>query len=144
MKGKTISEITIGMTDSFQKTITETDVIIYSGITGDLNPAHINDEYARSSMFKERICHGMLTAGLISSVLGMKLPGPGSIYLGQTLKFTFPVRIGDTIKAIVSVKEINIDKNKVVLETICENQNKEIVLKGEAIVMPPKEEKNEL
>ncbi len=140
MKGLTIKELEIGMEALFQKTITETDVIMYSGITGDMNPAHINDEYAKTSMFKERICHGMLTAGLISGVLGMKLPGPGSIYLGQTLTFTAPVLIGDTIEAKVIVKEIKQEKNIVKLETLCMNQRGKVVLKGEATIMPPKED----
>lgn len=138
MKGKTIKELEIGMEESFQKTITETDVYLYAGITGDLNPAHINEEVAKESMFKGRIAHGMLTAGLVSAVLGMKLPGPGSIYLSQELKFTAPVRYNDTIKATAKVVEIFEEKNRVKLETICTNQNGDVVLKGYALIMPPR------
>lgn len=138
MKGKTINELKIGDKASFEKTITETDVYMYAGITGDLNPAHINEEYAKDTMFKGRIAHGMLTAGLVSAVLGMKLPGPGTIYLKQDLKFTAPVRIGDTIKAEVEVEEMITEKNRLVLKTTCTNQNGDIVLDGKATVMPPK------
>lgn len=138
MKGKTISELKLGDKASFQKTITETDVYMYAGITGDLNPAHINEEYAKDTMFKGRIAHGMLTAGLVSAVLGMKLPGPGTIYLKQNLKFTAPVRIGDTIKAEVEVSEMIVEKNRIKLRTTCTNQNGDVVLDGEATVMPPR------
>lgn len=138
MKGKTIQELKLGEKAFFQKTITETDVYLYAGITGDLNPAHINEEYAKDTFFKSRIAHGMLTAGLISAVLGMKLPGPGTIYMGQELKFTAPVRIGDTIKAEVEVTEMVTEKNRLKLRTTCINQNGDIVLDGVATVMPPK------
>ncbi|WP_304942653.1 MaoC family dehydratase [Vallitalea guaymasensis] len=138
MKGKTISNLNIGDTASFQKTITESDVYLYAGITGDQNPAHINQVEAEKSMFKGRIAHGMLTAGLISAVLGMQLPGPGTIYLGQELKFTAPVRFGDTIKAQVEVIEKKEEKNIIKLKTICINQKEKIVLEGIATVMPPK------
>lgn len=138
MKGKTLQELNIGDNASFSKTITESDVYLYAGITGDFNPAHINEQVAKEGIFKERIAHGMLTAGLISAVLGVHLPGPGSIYLGQTLKFTAPVRFNDTITATVTVKEKKEEKNIVILETICTNQNEEMVLKGEATIMPPK------
>lgn len=138
MKGKTINEISLGDRAFFEKTISETDVYLYAGITGDLNPAHINEEYAKNTLFKGRIGHGMLTAGLVSAVLGMKLPGPGTIYLKQELKFTAPVRIGDTIKAEAEVTEINTEKNRIQLRTICTNQNGDVVLDGMATVMPPK------
>lgn len=138
MKGKTINELNLGDKAYFQKTITETDVYMYAGITGDLNPAHINEEYAKDTMFKGRIAHGMLTAGLISAVLGMQLPGPGTIYLKQDLKFTAPVRIGDTIKAEVEVSEMIVEKNRIKLRTTCTNQNGDVVLDGEATVMPPR------
>ncbi|MBU3143324.1 MaoC family dehydratase [Clostridium sp. CF012] len=138
MKGLTMKEINIGDKGSFEKTISESDVYLYAGITGDLNPAHINQREAETSMFKGRIAHGMLTAGFISAVLGMKLPGPGTIYLGQELKFTAPVRFGDTIKAEVEVIEKFDAKNIIKLNTICTNQDGVIVLKGVATVMPPK------
>ncbi|GAA0069547.1 MaoC family dehydratase [Clostridium sardiniense] len=138
MKGLTIKDLKIGDKDFFQKTITETDVYLYAGITGDLNPAHINEVEAEKGMFKGRIAHGMLTAGLVSTVLGMKIPGPGTIYLGQELKFTAPVKFGDTIKAEAEVIEINEKKNIISLKTTCTNQDGKIVLTGVAKAMPPK------
>lgn len=140
MVGKSIDQIQIGDSASFQKTISETDVYLYAGITGDINPAHINEVAAQESMFQGRIAHGMLTAGLVSAVLGVHLPGPGTIYLGQELKFTAPVYFGDTVKAEVTVLEINLERNQVKLETICTNQHQKIVLKGIATVMPPKQQ----
>jgi len=137
MKGKTIKEIKIGDKASFQKTISESDVYLYAGITGDINPAHVNEVVAKGSIFHGRIAHGMLTAGLISAVLGVQLPGPGSVYLSQELKFTAPVRIGDTIMAEAEVIELIEDKNRVKLETICTNHEGVLVLKGMATVMPP-------
>lgn len=133
-----IDELKLGASASFQKTISEFDVYQFAGITGDLNPAHINDVVAKQSMFKDRVVHGILLGGLISAVLGMQLPGPGTIYLGQTLKFKKPVFFGDTIKAIVKVVEIKPDKNIVILDTSCLNQNDELILEGQATVMPPK------
>lgn len=138
MKGKEINELKIGDKDFVQKTITETDVYLYAGITGDLNPAHINEEVSRKTFFKGRIAHGMLTAGLVSAVLGVKLPGPGTIYLSQELKFTAPVRFGDTVKAEVEVIEKITEKNIIKLKTVCTNQSGDIVLDGIATVMPPK------
>lgn len=138
MKGKTIKELKIGDKDSYQKTISETDVYLFAGITGDNNPAHLNEVEAKNSMFGGRIAHGMLSAGFISTVLGTRLPGPGTIYLGQELKFTAPVRFGDTIKAEVEVIEINEEKNIVKFATNCYNQDNKVVIKGTATVMPPK------
>lgn len=137
MKGKTIKEIQVGDKASFTKTITESDVYMYAGITGDLNPAHINQVEAEKGMFKTRIAHGMLTAGLVSAVLGMQLPGPGTIYMGQEMQFTKPVYFGDTITAEVEV--IEIVKEKILkLKTTCINQKGEVVLDGIATVMPPR------
>lgn len=136
--GKTILELSIGEKASFQKTISESDVYLFAGISGDNNPAHLNDVEASKTIFKERIAHGMLTASLISAVLGTQLPGPGTIYLGQDLKFLVPVKFGDTIKAIVEVAEIISEKNIVRLNTVCINQFDKIVIEGIATVMPPK------
>ena len=105
LKGKSIEDMEMGEKATFTKTITEADVVNYAGVTGDFNPAHINEEYAKDTMFKGRIAHGMLGAGLISTVLGTKLPGPGAIYVKQELEFTAPVRINDTITAEVEVIE---------------------------------------
>ena len=138
MKGFTIEQLSIGQTASFSKTITETDVYLFAGVTGDLNPAHINEEYAKDTVFKGRIVHGMLSAGLISAVLGMYLPGPGSIYLKQDLKFTAPVRMGDTVTATCTVKEIIQEKNRVILDCAAVNQEGVVVISGEAHILAPK------
>lgn len=134
----TIQEMKIGDSASTAKTISEADVYLFAGITGDHNPAHINEEASKKTAFGGRIAHGILSAGLISAVLAMKLPGPGTIYLGQELKFTKPVRFGDTVTATATVSEIVAEKNIVKLETICTNQKGEVVIKGMATVMPPK------
>ena len=134
----TICEMKVGDTASVSKTISESDVYLFAGITGDHNPAHVNEESASRTMFGKRIAHGILSAGFISAVLAMKLPGPGTIYLGQELKFTKPVRFGDTVTATATVSEIIAEKNIVKLETICTNQNGDVVIKGMATVMPPK------
>ncbi|SMC48765.1 MaoC family dehydratase [Papillibacter cinnamivorans] len=136
--GRMIQEIQIGDKAFTEKTISETDVYLFAGITGDLNPAHVNQAEAEKTMFKGRIAHGILVSGLISTVLGMQLPGPGTIYLSQELKFTAPVRFGDTIRAEAEVIEILADKNKVRLKTTCTNQDGKTVISGEAVVMPPK------
>ncbi len=138
MKGITIGEMKIGDSASFTKTISETDVYLYAGISGDFNPAHVNQTEAEKGMFGKRIAHGMLSAGLISAVLGTLLPGPGTIYMGQELRFTKPVYIGDTITATATVAEMIPEKNRVKLETVCTNQNGDVVIKGIATVMPPK------
>ena len=134
----TIQEITLGNCASTTKTVTETDVYLFAGITGDLNPAHTNEVSASQTPFGGRIAHGILGAGFISAVLGMKLPGPGTIYLGQELKFTRPVHIGDTVTATCTVREIIPEKNIVNFDTVCTNQRDEIVIQGMATVMPPK------
>ena len=139
MLGKTVNELAVGDTDEFTKTISESDVYLFGGITGDLNPAHINEPYAEKTFFKGRIAHGMLLGGFISAVIGMKLPGPGTIYMKQELKFLAPARIGDTITAKVEVKEVNVEKNRVILATTCVNQEGALVVDGEAMISPPKE-----
>ena len=138
MAGKSIDQIKVGDAAEFTKTVTETDVYLYAGITGDLNPAHLNEAYAKGTFFKTRIAHGMLTAGFISSILGMQLPGPGTIYMRQSLSFLAPVRFGDTITARAEVVEVIAEKNRVRLKTTCANQDGTVVLDGEALVSPPK------
>jgi 3-hydroxybutyryl-CoA dehydratase len=138
MTGKTIEQIKLGDTAYFSKTVSESDVYLYAGITGDLNPAHINEAHAKNTFFKTRIAHGMLTAGFISNILGMQLPGPGTIYMRQSLNFLAPVRFGDTITAKVEVVEVIAEKNRVRLKTTCTNQEGTVVLDGEAMVIPPK------
>lgn len=134
MSGYTVEALQVGQSASFSKTITEHDVYTFAGVTGDLNPAHINENYAQATQFHGRIAHGMLSAGLISAVIGMQLPGPGTIYLGQELSFRAPVRIGDT----VTVRSLNPERNRAELDTVCTNQDGVCVVTGTAKVMPPK------
>ena len=138
MIGKKIGEINIGDKSSYSRTVSEADVVLFGGVSGDLNPAHFNEEYSKDTMFKGRIAQGMLAASYISTVLGMQLPGPGTIYLSQELKFTAPVKFGDTITATAEVIDKIEDKNRITLETICINQRGEVVVKGKAVVMPPR------
>ena len=138
IKGLTIDQLEVGQKASFTKTVTEADVYNYAGVSGDFNPAHMNEEYAKNTAFKTRIAHGMLSAGFISAVLGTKLPGPGTIYLNQDLRFTKPVHFGDTITATITVEELIKEKNRALLKTVCTNQDGDVVVEGTAKVMPPK------
>jgi len=134
MAGYQITELTIGQTASFSKTVGESDIYMYAGITGDVNPLHLNEEYAKTTVFKSRIAHGMLTAGFISAVLGVTLPGPGSLYESQSMKFLAPVYIGDTVTATAEVTSIDMEKGRVILKTTCTNQDGTTVLDGEASI----------
>lgn len=125
----------IGDKATFRKTITDGDISMFAGATGDTNPYHFDEVYAAKGRFKKRIAHGMLVTGLISTVLGTCLPGPGTIYLGQTIKFKNPVYIGDTITAVAEVIKIHVTKPIVTLTTNCHNQNGEVVVEGEAVVL---------
>ena len=137
--GKTINQIKIG-DEAFQvKTITEKDLEMFGEVSNDYNPVHFDSEYAANTMFKKRISHGMLVGSLFSKVFGMDLPGEGTIYLGQSLRFRRPVFLNDTIKAVVTVREMNMEKNRVFFDCIAYNQDGEKVIVGEAEVMPPKE-----
>ena len=133
------AELRVGQTAQVSKTITEADVVLFAGITGDLNPVHVDQVAAERSPFGGRIAHGMLTASFISTVLGMRLPGPGTIYLSQSLRFLRPVRIGDTVTARVEVAELVPAKRRARLLTVCLNQQGETVVEGEAMVMLPAE-----
>ena len=133
-----VTELYIGQSAEFTKTISESDVYLFAGITGDHNPMHVNDIYAKQSRFGERIVHGLLSSSLISTVIGTKLPGNGTIYVEQNLVFKAPVVFGDTVSAKVEVKEIYVDKNRAKLRTYCTNQYDEVVIDGYAIVMPPR------
>ena len=141
MVGKSIDELQVGEAAEFAKTVAESDIYLYAGVTGDFNPAHINEVYAQGTFFKTRIAHGMLAAGFISAILGTRLPGPGTIYIRQELNFLAPVRIGDTITARVEVAEIIAEQKRVRLKTTCVNQDGTVVLDGEATVSPPKPKK---
>jgi acyl dehydratase len=138
-KGKTIHQMTIGEEATIEKTITEKDVVTFGHITQDFNPAHFDEEYAATTMFKKRIAHGMLVGSLFSPILGMTLPGPGAIYVHQSLKFTKPVYFGDTITAKVRVSNLDKDKNRASFSCEATNQKGETVIVGEAIMMPRKE-----
>jgi 3-hydroxybutyryl-CoA dehydratase len=138
MVGLTIDQIKVGDKTSVVKTIGESDVYLFAGITGDLNPAHTNQVAAEKTIFKGRIAHGILVTGFISTCLGMQLPGPGTIYLSQNCKFTAPVHIGDTITAEVEAIEVITEKNRVKFKTTCTNQDGKVVIDGEAVIMPPK------
>ena len=131
-------ELSVGDEAAFTKTVTGADVTLFAGVTGDTNPLHVDEEAASRSRFGGRIAHGMLTAGLVSTVLGTRLPGPGCVYLSQTLRFTRPVRIGDTVTARAEVTELFPDDRRVRLETTCANQDGETVLEGEAEVKVPR------
>jgi 3-hydroxybutyryl-CoA dehydratase len=127
-------DIKVGDDASISRTITEAHIVAFAGLTGDMNPLHVDAEYAAKSMFGERIAHGMLVAGLISAVVGMELPGPNSIYLGQDLKFTAPVKIGDTVTVTVTVTEKRDDKRIIKLRTTAANQRGEMVVDGSAVI----------
>jgi 3-hydroxybutyryl-CoA dehydratase len=137
--GLYFEDLSVGQSASFGKTITEADILMFAAVSGDTNPVHINAEFAAGTMFKERIAHGMLSAGLISTVLGTRLPGPGTIYLSQTLKFRAPVRIGDTVTATATVASLDAAKKRATLTTIC-TVNGKPVLEGEALVLVPSRE----
>lgn len=137
-QGKTMRELSVGDAAELSKTIAESDIYLYAGISGDFNPAHVDEEYARQTFFGGRIAHGMLSAGLISAVLGTRLPGVGTIYLKQNLEFKAPVRIGDTVTARCEIVEIQPEKNRVRLRTTCTNEQGKVVIDGEATVSPPK------
>lgn len=134
--GAFFEDLAVGQTASFGKTITEADVVLFAAITGDTNPMHLNAEYAKDTIFGERIAHGMLAAGLITKVLGTQLPGPGTIYLSQSLKFRAPVRIGDTVTATVEVVTLHPEKHRATLSTRCTVRG-EPVMEGEAFVSIP-------
>lgn len=138
MIGKSFDQIEIGDSDQFSKTVTDSDIYLFAGVTGDLNPAHIDETYAQGTFFKTRIAHGILSAGFVSAVIGTRLPGPGTVYMRQTLDFLAPVRIGDTVTARVEVIEKLAEKKRVRLRTTCVNQDGVQVLDGEALVSPPR------
>src|SRR5215218_2308823 len=129
-------DLRLGQKASFGKTITESDIVLFAAVTGDTNPMHLNAEYAKTTIFGERIAHGMLAAGLITKVLGTQLPGPGTIYLSQSLKFRAPVRIGQTVTATVEVVALHPERHRATLGTLCAVGG-EPVLEGEAYLSVP-------
>jgi 3-hydroxybutyryl-CoA dehydratase len=132
-----MSDVRIGATASWSKTITDADVRAFATLTGDDNPLHLDEAFARSTRFGRPIAHGMLVASLISTVLGRQLPGPGTVYLSQSLEFVRPVYVGETITATVEVIRVREDKPVVTLAVRCTNQNGEEVVRGEAVVLAP-------
>ena len=133
LNGYDVEDLDIGMTAQFAKTITEADIVLFAGASGDNNAVHINQEFAEGTLFKSRIAHGMLTASVISAAIANKLPGPGTVYLHQTLDFKAPVRAGDTVRATVSVRQLIKEKRLVWLTTVC-TVKETVVITGEALV----------
>jgi 3-hydroxybutyryl-CoA dehydratase len=134
--GYFFEDLQIGQHASLAKTITEADILMYSAVSMDTNPVHIDAEAAKGSIFHERIAHGMLSAGLISAVLGTQLPGPGTLYLRQSLRFAAPVKIGNTVRATVEVTALHPDKRRATLKTVCKVGDN-VVIDGEAYVQVP-------
>ena len=134
LHGSYLEDLEVGMNASYARTVSESDVYTFAGVSGDDNPVHINDEYAANTVFKQRIAHGILTVSYISTVLGTRLPGPGAIYVDQQISFKAPVYIGDTVKATATVKEINTDRRRVILETLCTVKDKVVAI-GQATTM---------
>jgi len=138
MIGKTIDQMQVGDSAQFSKTVSETDIYLFAGISGDFNPAHVNEQYAGQTFFKKRIAHGLLSASFLSAVLANQLPGPGTIFISIALKFLAPVFIGDTVTARVEVAEVDKQKKRVSMHLSCTNQEGKPLLTGEAVVSPPK------
>jgi 3-hydroxybutyryl-CoA dehydratase len=132
--GHDIEDLRVGMSASFAKTITEADIVLFAGVSGDNNAVHTNEEFAATTPCGGRIAHGFLTASVISAAVANRLPGPGTVYLGQQMRFLAPVRPGDTVKATVTVKSVNTEKARAVLETVCRVRDV-VVVDGEATVM---------
>ncbi len=135
--GYYLEDLREGMSAVYTKTVTDADLEQFAEISGDFNPVHMDPEYAKTTMFKGRIAHGMLSASFISTVLGTKLPGPGAIYISQNLRFKAPVRPGDTVTAEVTVKSVDLDRSRVSVDTVC-TVNGKPVIEGDAVMMVPK------
>jgi 3-hydroxybutyryl-CoA dehydratase len=131
-----IDELNPGMSESFAKTVSERDIALFGEVSGDVNPVHFDETFARGTIFKGRIAHGVLSASYISTVLGMKMPGPGTIFMSLTTRFKAPVRIGDTVTATCTVREVNAEKRRVVFDCVCKVGDTTVV-DGEAMVMAP-------
>lgn len=136
LHGYYFEDLSVGMSATFGKTLTDADVLMFTGVSGDTNPLHQNREFAEKTQFKSPIVHGMLTASLISTLIGTRLPGPGCIYMDQSLKFTVPVRVGDTVTARAVIVELDENRPFAVLDTTCSVGN-QVVLKGQAKVKVP-------
>lgn len=134
--GYAFEDLQVGQSASLAKTITEADILMYSAVSMDTNPVHVDAEAAKASVFGERIAHGMLSAGLISALLGTRLPGPGTLYMRQSLRFAAPVKIGETVTATVEVTALNPEKKRATLKTVC-MVGETLVIEGEAYVQVP-------
>ena len=134
LHGLYFEDLSVGQEAVYTKTVGEADIVLYAGVSGDTNPVHLDAEFAATTPFKERIAHGMLSAGFISAVIGTKLPGPGAIYLSQSLRFKAPVKIGDTVTARARIAELDPAKRRVTIATTCEVRGK-VVIDGEAVIM---------
>ena len=132
--GYDIEDLQVGMTATFAKTITEADIVLFAGVSGDNNAIHTNEEFARTTIFGGRIAHGFLSASVISAAVANRLPGPGTVYLSQSLRFKAPVKPGDTVHATVTVKSLYPEKARAELDTVCTVKGK-VVIEGEALVM---------
>jgi len=136
MNGYYFEELSVGQTATYAKTITEADIVLFAGISGDTNPVHLNQEYASKTMFKGRIAHGMLSAGFLSTVFGTRMPGPGAIYISQNLRFKAPVRIGDTVVAHVELLELIPEKKRANFKCLVK-VGTTVVIEGDASLMVP-------
>lgn len=134
--GHFIEDLVVGQSDEFTKAVTEKEIELFAEVSGDDNPVHLDADYAAQTMFKERIAHGMLSAGFISAVIGTRLPGPGAIYMSQQLRFKAPVKIGDVVTARCTITKIDAGRRRVTLETVCLVDGKPVI-DGEALVMVP-------
>ncbi len=132
-----LEDMAVGMSATYAKTVTDADVVLFAGISGDVNPVHLDQEFAKATMFRGRIAHGLLTASLISTVLGTKLPGPGCIYVRQNLRFKAPVRIGDTVRARVTITKVDEERGRVLVETVC-RVGDTVVIDGDAELLVPR------
>lgn len=139
MNGLYLEDLKVGMSAMFGKTVTEADIMAFAGVSGDTNPIHLHDGFARSTRFGQRIAHGMLSGSFISTVIGTRLPGPGSVYVSQTMNFMAPVLIGDTITAVATITAIDEKRRRVTLKTQCLNGDK-VVIDGEATILVPRRE----
>ena len=137
MQGAFLEDLDVGQTAALKRTVAEGDLAAFAAVTGDTNPVHLDEAYAAATQFKGRIAHGMLSAGYISAVLGTQLPGPGAIYVSQTLNFRRPVRIGDEVTAEVKVTAIDAARGRVTFATACVVAGKTVV-EGEAVVVVPR------
>ncbi|SBT04782.1 (R)-specific enoyl-CoA hydratase [Candidatus Accumulibacter aalborgensis] len=140
--GYDIEDLSVGMSAETAKTITDADIVLFAAVSTDVNAVHMDEDFAKTTMFGGRIAHGMLSASLISAVLGNRLPGPGTIYMNQSLRFRAPVRPGDTVHAKVTVKEVITEKSRIVVDTVC-TVGDTVVIDGEATLMTTSRRKRE-